>query len=43
MARSVILQDYIFDQQLRILLFTYITHIETSFKNVFCQFACQKF
>lgn len=37
-----ILQDYNFDHDLRITLFSYIIFIENSFKNTLCQLTCQK-
>jgi abortive infection bacteriophage resistance protein len=38
---SKILDDYNFDHELRILLFSQVIHIENSFKNIFCQATCQ--
>lgn len=38
---SKILDDYYFDHDLRILLFSQIIHIENSFKNILCQTTCQ--
>lgn len=38
---SKILDDYNFDHELRILLFSQIIHIENSFKNILCQTTCQ--
>lgn len=41
-TRTRILQDYNFDHEFRILLFSYIIYIENSFKNTFCQLTCQR-
>ena len=40
--RSRIIQDFDFDHNLRVLLFSYTIYIENSFKNIFCQHTCQK-
>lgn len=39
---STIRNTYIFDQKLRLALLYYISEIENSFKNIFCQEMCQK-
>lgn len=39
---SAIIADYTFDYELKHILFRYMTHIENSFKNNFCQIMCQK-